>query len=170
MKTPEILSKLNVFDRESTPVEKLGKAVGIGLLAGLAGTVAITISQAIEMKITGREPSNTPVDAASKVFQTNIAKEAHTDKQTASQGVHWAYGTGWGIARGLLGLAGVTGAPATLAHFVAVWGAEQVMLPSLKLAPPITEEEPETIGIDVVHHAVYALAAGLVYDAFAKND
>jgi hypothetical protein len=169
MKTSKILDKLNVFD-STTPAEKLGKAVGIGLLAGLAGTVAITISQAIEMKITGREPSNTPVDAASKVFHTNIAKEANTDKQTASQGVHWAYGTSWGLARAVLGLAGVTGAPATLAHFAAIWGAEQVMLPSLKLAPPITEEEPKTIGIDVVHHAVYALAAGLVYDAFAKKD
>jgi hypothetical protein len=164
------LRKLLHISKKATPLEKLGKAVGIGLLAGLAGTVAITISQAIEMHLTGREPSNTPVDAASKVLHTNLAKEAHTDKQTASQGVHWAYGTGWGVARGLLGLAGVTGVPATLAHFAAIWGAEQVMLPSLKLAPPITEEEPKTIGIDVVHHAVYALAAGLVYDAFTKDD
>ena len=166
MKNLDIIDHLK---QKEIPIEKLGKAVGIGLLAGLAGTVAITISQAIEMHLTGREPSNTPVDAASKVLHTNLAKQAHTDKQTASQGVHWAYGTSWGVARGLLGLAGVTGAPATLAHFAAIWGAEQVMLPSLKLAPPITEEKPKTIGIDVVHHAVYALAAGLVYDAFDKS-
>ena len=38
--------------------------------------------------------------------------------------VHWAYGTGWGAVRGLLGGVGLSGPAATLALFAAVWGAE----------------------------------------------
>lgn len=49
---------------EATPLEKAAKAIGIGLMAGLAGTAAITLSQTIEMKLTKRPPSTAPVDAA----------------------------------------------------------------------------------------------------------
>jgi hypothetical protein len=37
-----------------------------------------------------------------------------------------AYGTTWGIACGLIGLTGLKGVPATLAHFVAVWGTSMI--------------------------------------------
>lgn len=148
---------------KNNSLSRLGSAIGAGLLAGLAGTAAITVSQMIEMKITGRKPSNTPVDAASKVLDVEAVSEEKKPK--VSQEIHWAYGTTWGIARGLLSLGGLKGWTGTLAHFAAIWGAEQIMLPSLKVAPPINEEEPKTIGIDVIHHAVYAIAAGLVYQA-----
>jgi hypothetical protein len=37
-------------------------AVGKGLFAGLAGVAAMTLSQQIEMKLSGREPSTSPGD------------------------------------------------------------------------------------------------------------
>jgi hypothetical protein len=55
--------------------------------------------------------------------------------------------------------------PATLLHFGAVWGTALVMLPKHNAAKPIDEQEPKDIAVDVLHHGVYALAAGLVYDA-----
>jgi hypothetical protein len=149
--------------KERSALAQLGTAIGTGLLAGLAGTAAITVSQMIEMKITGRKPSNTPVEAASKVLDIKAINEA--EKPKVSEEIHWAYGTTWGIARGLISLTGLKGWTATLAHFTSIWGASLVMLPALKVAPPITEEEPKTIGIDIIHHAVYAIATGLVYDA-----
>jgi hypothetical protein len=39
------------------------------------------------------------------------------------------------------------------------------MLPAFKAGPKATEEDAKTIVIDVMHHAVYATAAGLAYDA-----
>ena len=153
---------------EATPFEKAAKAIGIGLMAGLAGTAAITLSQAIEMKLTNRPPSTAPVDAASKVL--DIEATGRQEKEKVSQEVHWAYGTAWGVPRGIIALAGLKGWPATLAHFVAIWGTAQVMLPSLAGSPPITEEEPQAIGIDVLHHAVYAIATGLVYDAIDQHN
>jgi hypothetical protein len=51
-----------------TTLSNLGCALGRGLLAGLAGTIAITAAQHIEMQLTGRAPSNTPEKAGAAVL------------------------------------------------------------------------------------------------------
>ena len=147
---------------ENNALGELASSVGKGLLAGLAGTVAITISQMIEMKITGREPSDAPIKVASEI--TGIAP-ADGEKENLSNGVHFAYGTSWGAARGLLGLAGLKGIPATLVHFGAIWATELIMLPKYDVAQSVDEQEPKSVAIDALHNAVYAIATGLVYDA-----
>jgi hypothetical protein len=141
---------------------ELAGAIGKGLLAGLAGTAAITLSQMIEMKITKREPSDAPVKVASQV--TGAAPADDSQKQKLNNEIHYAYGTSWGIVRGLLGLAGLKGIPATLVHFGAIWATELIMLPKYDAAPPVNEQEPKSVAIDALHHAVYAVAAGLAYD------
>jgi hypothetical protein len=148
---------------ENNTLGELGSAIGKGLLAGLAGTAAITLSQMIEMKITKREPSDAPLKVVEDTAGAKPASEA--DKQKLSQEIHWSYGTAWGIARGLIGLTGLKGIPATLLHFGAIWGTELVMLPKHDAAKPVTEQEPKDIAIDALHHAVYAITAGVVYDA-----
>lgn len=150
------------------PVKEIGTALGVGLIAGLAGTAAITISQMIEMKITKRKASDAPTKAVAKVLDVKPVNKG--EKAKVSQEIHWTYGTAWGAVRGLLSLVGLTGSPATVAHFAGVWGTELVMLPSLDVAPPVTEEKPQAIAIDVLHHAVYATVAGLVFDAIMEKD
>jgi len=147
--------------------QQVGMAVGVGLIAGLAGTLAISLSQKAEMKITKREPSTTPVDAVEKTLDLRATTEEK--KTTVSNEIHWVYGTLWGLTRGLLSLAGIRGIPATLLHFAAVYGTEQIMLPHLDLAKPITGAEPKTIAIDALHHAVYAAGAGCVFDAIMEH-
>lgn len=148
---------------QNNALGELGSAIGKGLLAGLAATAAITISQMIEMKITKREPSEAPVKVVEDTMGAKPASEE--EKPKMSQEVHWAYGTSWGIARGIIALTGLKGWPATLAHFAAIWGTSMVMLPAFNAAPPVTDEAPKAIAIDGLHHAVYAITAGLTYDA-----
>ncbi|RFZ84633.1 hypothetical protein DYU05_03190 [Mucilaginibacter terrenus] len=148
---------------ENNALGELGSAIGKGLLAGLAATAAMTLSQTIEMKFTKREPSDATVTVAEDV--TGAKPATDEDKQKLSQEIHWSYGTAWGVARGIIGLTGLKGWPATLVHFGAVWGTALVMLPKHDAAKPITEQEPKAIAIDALHHAVYAVTAGLVYDA-----
>ena len=142
---------------------ELCNAIGKGLLAGLAGTAAITISQMIEMRITKRKASEASVKVAEQV--TDLKPSTKESKTKVSQEIHWAYGTSWGIARGLIGLTGLRGLPAIAAHFAAIWGTALIMLPAYKAGPKVTEEDAKTIAIDAMHHAVYATAAGLAYDA-----
>jgi hypothetical protein len=148
---------------EDNTLGALGSAIGKGLLAGIAATAAMTLSQMIEMKITKRAPSDAPVKVAEDT--AGIKPASKQDKQQLSQELHWSYGTAWGVARGLIGLTGLKGLPATLVHFGAVWGTSLIMLPKHDAAKPINQQQPKDIAIDVLHHGVYAITAGLVYDA-----
>ena len=170
-----------------------GSALGQGLVAGLAGTIAITASQMIEMQITGRSSSSAPMKVGGKVLGAEPRQQAELEKkkqgesnapqstdelqeevegnqQKFSQFMHFGYGTAWGVARSGLDKVGVRGWPASLVHFAALWGTAQVMLPANDAAPPITQWPPRQIVTDVLHHAVYALAAGAVYDAMKRAE
>ena len=159
--------KKSANKRAVIAIDKLGEGIGVGLIAGLAGTVAITLSQMIEMKIRDRKASTVPADAASKALDI---KPEEGKKEQFSQRVHWVYGTLWGVVRGFFGAAGLRGAPATAMHGVAVLGTAMIIEPALKVSPPVTEWSKEDIIMDVVHHAVYAIAVGLVYDAIIGED
>lgn len=141
--------------------------LGIGLVAGLVGTAAITASQAIDMKLRNRKPSKTPAKAVERVF--DIAPEGEQAEQKLGQMAHWDYGTSWGAFRGVLGTLGVFGAPATILHWAAVQGTAMVMLPRLKVAPPVKEWGAKEIAIEGLHHAVYAIAAGAAFEAMSRG-
>jgi hypothetical protein len=121
----------------------------------------MTVSSTLEMKLRDRGASNAPADAASKVLDIG-GFTSEDAEQRFGQLVHWAYGTGWGAVRGVLGTV-LPPAVADAAHFAAVWGSEQVMLPALEVAPPATEWGAEEVAVDAWHHAVYILATGLAY-------
>ena len=64
----------------------------------------------------------------------------------------------------MIGAAGISGPAATAMFFTAVWGTALVVLPTLDVAPPVTEQEPLETGIDAWHHLVYAAATNVVYE------
>jgi hypothetical protein len=136
-------------------------AVGKGLFAGAAGTVAMTASSTIEMKLRGRSASSAPATAAAKVL--GVEPKGQREEARFATIVHWGYGTSWGAVRGLIGAVGLKGLRADVAHFGAVWGSEQVMLPALGVAPPFWEWGAKEISIDAFHHLVYAGATGVAY-------
>ncbi len=140
--------------------------VGRGLFAGLFGTAAMTVSSTAEMKIRGRPASNAPAVAAGKVL--GVEPKDEEGEARFSTLVHWGYGTGWGAVRGLVGSAGLEGPAAAAAHFGAVWGAEQVMLPALDVAPPFWTWGAKEVGIDAFHHLVYATATSVAYSVLDR--
>lgn len=140
----------------------LASSVGKGLFAGLAGTAAMTASSTLEMKVRGRAGSSAPADAAQKVL--GIEPVDDSAKERFSNMMHWGYGTGWGTVRGVLAAAGLSGLPATMLHFLAIWGSETVMLPTLGVAPPISEWGAKEIAVDILHHLVYAISTNAAYE------
>src|SRR5262245_62737410 len=121
-------------------------AVGEGLFAGVAGTAAMTVSSALETRLARREASTLPSDAAGKVL--GVQPRHAQGKARFSTVVHWSYGTAWGAARGLIGLAGVSDGAATAVHFGAVWGSSLAMLPALRLTPPPWQRAPGELAVD----------------------
>jgi hypothetical protein len=142
--------------------------LGTGLVAGLAGTAAMTVSSTLEARMRGRAPSSAPARATAKVlgirdFETDLDRARFNDLS------HWGYGTAWGLVRGLLASAGLSGRAATAAHGAAIYGAAQVTLPALDIAPPALFWGAEEVAIDAFHHAVYATATGMAYELLAAD-
>jgi hypothetical protein len=142
---------------------KVSASIGTGLVAGLAGTAAMTVSSTLEAKLRGRAFSTAPARATAKVlgikeFETAVDEARWNDLS------HWGYGTGWGVLRGLLAAAGLSPRAATVAHGAAIYGAAQITLPALEIAPPSIFWGAEEVAIDAFHHAVYAAATGMAYE------
>ena len=144
-------------------IKSVAEAAGKGLAAGMIGTAAMTVSSTLEAKLRGREFSTAPAKAATKALgiETFDDGEAYARFSTL---VHWGYGTGWGVVRGLLRTVGVSPKLATPAHFAALWGSALYTLPKYQVAPPITEWEGEDVAIDVFHHLVYVTATAVAYE------
>ena len=149
-------------------VDTISTAIGRGLVAGLAGTAAMTISSTLEARLRGRASITAPARATAKMlgireFDSDLAQARWNDLS------HWGYGTGWGVLRGLLGATPISPRAATLAHGAAIYGAAQVTLPALDVAPPAIFWGAKEIAIDALHHAVYATATGLAYRLITKR-
>ena len=149
-------------------ITALADGIGKGLFAGFAGTLAITASQTVEMKIRGRAPSDSPAEAAGIVL--GVQPRGEEEKKRFSQIVHFGYGTAWGAIRGVLRAAGVPPLATTALHFVAITGTAMLMLPALKVAPPVSEWGAESIAIESFHHLVYALATGAAYEKLEQGE
>ena len=144
-------------------LDTVASSIGRGLVAGFAGTAAMTVSSIVEARLRKRAPSSAPARATAKMlgikeFEDDLAKARFNDLS------HWGYGTGWGVLRGLLAMTGMSPKAATAAHGAAIYGAAQVTLPALEIAPPSVFWPKEEIAIDAFHHAVYAAATGLAYE------
>ena len=148
--------------------ERLASSIGKGLVAGFAGTAAMTVSSTLEARLRHRQPSSAPARATQKAlgitaFEDDLARARFNDLS------HWGYGTSWGAVRGLLDAAGLAPRAATAVHGAAVWGSAQVTLPALEVAPPAIFWPKQEIAIDLFHHAVYALVSGIAYEQLDRT-
>ena len=147
--------------------DTLATAIGRGLVAGLAGTAAMTISSTVEARLRGRAFSTAPARATAKAlgireFDSELAQARWNDLS------HWGYGTGWGVLRGLLGVTGLSPRAATVTHGAAIYGAAQVTLPALDVVPPSIFWGVKEIAIDAFHHVVYAAVTGAAHTALTR--
>lgn len=141
--------------------------LGKGLVAGAIGTAAMTVSSSYEMRRRDRSASTAPAQAAAAVLRVKPVDEAAEAR--FNNLVHWAYGTGWGAVRGILGAMGFGFVGGTVAHFGLVVGSEQAMLPALGIAPPASEWGAEEIVVDAAHHAVYVVVTSIAYSLLRRG-
>ena len=142
--------------------------IGKGLVAGVAGTAAMTVSSTLEAKLRGRPFSTAPAKAAAKALGIETFDDGVAYARFSNL-VHWGYGTGWGIARGVLRSLGVSPRLATPAHFAAIWGSALYSLPKYEVAPPVVEWAAEDVAIDIFHHLVYVTATGLAFELLDRD-
>jgi hypothetical protein len=141
----------------------LADGIGKGVLAGVAGTAAMTASSTLEAKLRGRPFSTAPAKAAARALGIETFDDGAAYARFSNL-VHWGYGTGWGVARGVMRALGVGPRLATPAHFAVLWGSALYTLPKYEVAPPVTQWGREDVAIDVFHHLVYVSAAAAAFE------
>jgi hypothetical protein len=148
---------------------RIADGIGKGVLAGVAGTAAMTASSTLEAKLRGRPFSTAPAKAATRALGIETFDDGEAYARFSNL-VHWGYGTGWGVARGVLRAFGLGPRISTGTHFAALWGSSLYSLPKYDVAPPVTEWEPEDVAIDVFHHLVYVGAAALAFELLNRSE
>jgi hypothetical protein len=135
---------------------------GLGMLAGLAGTAAMTIAQGAEFALTDAEPSTAPAEIADQIKRrVGQGRLKRRHRRVANQAMHWLYGGSWGIPYGIL--AGSTDMAPELSGPVfglLVWGAALAQEPALGLADPPWKRSLRSLGSEALFHIVYGVGAG----------
>lgn len=149
-----------------------------GLVAGVAGTAAMTAAQLVAAKLRGQD-GGTPVPeswedapAPAQVAKKGAAALGEGDRirtehvPALTNAMHWAYGVGWGA---VYGLAARRARPTPVAGAAAlgggIWAAQYAELVPLGISPPPWELPPQELALDLSFHAVYAGAVAAAYAA-----
>jgi hypothetical protein len=147
--------------RERPPRPSLVKSAAIGLAAGLAGTAAMTVAQGAEYAVTGATPSRAPAAVADKIKRrVGKGRLKRRHRRAANQGMHWSYGTSWGIPLGIVaGATDVRPEVAGPAFGLVVWGAALAHQPALGIADVPWRRSARSLGSEALFHLVYGIGA-----------
>jgi len=151
-----------------------------GVVAGLAGTAAMTVAQLAAARLRD-EPARTRVPRAwseapapaqvAKQAADAVGRGSHVTKQDVPRltgAVHWSYGTGLGVLYALAVRAlRPTPLLGGLGFGIGVWSAAYVQLVPLGIYEPPWRYPLDELALDLSYHLVYGAATA---GAFAVVD
>ncbi len=143
-------------------------AAARGMLAGAVGTAAMTLSERLEMSLTGREASTVPGQVGAHLLPGKDPDSA-ADVARLNTATHWVHGIGMGALRGVLDIAGLHGPRASATHFALLWAGDVALYKTLGIADVPWRWETSELASDMLHKGVYAAVTGAVYDALTPN-
>lgn len=144
------------------------EAVGRGLAAGAIGTVALTLAEKAEMKLTGREPSDVPGQVGTKLSGRDPG--AHPERvRRLGPAVHWGHGIGVGAVRAGLDRAGLSPLAATVAFYPMVFGTDAALYRALGIAEAPWRWTRAELATDLFGKGVLAFATSGAYVLLAKG-
>jgi len=144
----------------------LGRAIGSGVLAGVAGVAVMTAAEKLELAVTRRPDSLVPGRAAERLLGLEPAAEPGARRRMWA--MHFGMAAGVDAFRGLMAFAGLRGPWASAMFTVVRLTADQTVENWTGVgAPPWTWPRDELV-VDVVGKAVYAFVTGAVADRLAE--
>ncbi|HEX8975502.1 MAG TPA: hypothetical protein VF781_03225 [Solirubrobacteraceae bacterium] len=142
------------------------------VLAGAAGTAALTLAYAVERRLRGRR--RRPLDYDDSLVPGQIVVSIlhlpHvTDREEDELGLalRWSYGSAFGIAHGLLRRR-LPEPLATGAFGAILMSATLTMFPLLGRTPPPWRWPPGFLATSLTTHAVYAATVGCTDDRLRR--
>jgi hypothetical protein len=126
------------------------------LAAGVGGTLAITASSTLEMKLRGRPPSTAPVETVERLLGRRLPEPVRGPAGTAA---HALSGFALAVPRVVLARLGVREPLATAIFLPIACLPDFVLVPALGVTEPPWDWGAEEIAISGVHHLAYAVGA-----------
>jgi hypothetical protein len=149
------------------------RSLARGVVAGVAGTAAMTAYQLAVAKARGK-PLATPVPHrwADAPAPAQVAKRAadalglgrrltRDDVPWLTNAVHWLTGTTWGAVYGAVPVDGLT-------FGTAVWATSYAKLVPAGIYEPPWKYPPRELALDWSYHAVYGLAVAAAFAALDR--
>lgn len=127
----------------------------------------MTVSQAVEGKLTGRPPSTVPGQVGVQLLGGD--KSDAVKVRRLNPWVHWGHGIAMGAVRGVIGQRVDSPPAATATHFAGLWSGDVLLYQALGVAPPPWEWSPQELATDVGHKGLYALVTGATYEALGRR-
>lgn len=150
--------------------------LGRGFLAGVFGTLAITVASTVDELVTElvgarREKRKPELDVRKAIvspwsFSAGVVSKVVGISPTSERNegrlaimAHWGYGSTWGLSLAAMRAFGVRRLAAMGALLAGQLGAEMIIMPAFDLFPPPTQWGRRAVVSSVYQHAIYALAA-----------
>ena len=141
------------------------KAALQGLLAGVAGVAAMTLSEKLEQLITKRPDSYVPAHTLERL----LGLQANRDNVWMNWAMHWGQGILLGAVRGIMANNGVRGPVSSFLFMNFRLLNDQTLENATGVgAPPWTWPKDEQ-AIDLFHKGVYAFVTGALADSLIRG-
>lgn len=163
-----VMAAARVSPASGNPIAAaVGRASWEGMLAGLVGAAAMTLTEKVEQRLTGRPDSYVPAVTLGRLL--GISDERSEHSSTLNLAMHFGQGALVGIWRAVMAEGGLRGPLASTA-FTGFRLTNDQTLENLtgSGAPPATWPRKE-LAVDVLHKAVYAFTTGVVADRLAAR-
>ncbi len=143
----------------------LKDSVWQGLVAGAVGTIAMTVGEKVEQRLTGRPSSFVPGRVLAR-----LSGAEERESVALNWAMHYGQGAAAGVVRSVMAQVGLRGPVASAKFAVLRLTNDQILENATGVgAPPETWPRQELV-TDLLHKTVYAFATGVVADALARRD
>ena len=131
------------------------------------GTVALTLAERVEMKLTGRKASTVPGQVGARLSGHDPDADAERVARLDPV-VHWAHGISMGTVRAGLDAAGMSRKSASVTFFPMLWAGDAALYAGLGIAPPPWRWSPRRLATDLFGKGVLASATSGAYVAMSR--
>jgi hypothetical protein len=145
----------------------IGRGVRTGIVAGVAGTVAMTLSEKIEQALTGRPSSYIPAHTVERLL--GLPAKPDDQRTWMNWAAHWGLGVVPAALRGIMAEGGMRGPLSSTMFFVTRMATDETAENVAGTGKPPWSWSAPLATVDVLHKAVYAYVTGAVADALAAT-
>jgi hypothetical protein len=151
----------------------LGQRLAAGAGAGMAGTLVILGLHTATEKLMPRaveptqdDPGNFMTWQAERLLSDHARHRVpQTIESLSAAGLHWGYGTTFGVLYGLVRPRGGSVIIEGSLLGLACWAVGYLgWLPATGLMPTVTEQKPAQVAAPIIQHIAYGIAAVAAFD------